>query len=117
MEGGRRGGPGGRSTRSAVGYPLSRVRRTTTGDDLVGDLAEMCDYVCDALADATTALLDVDLQLAEAVITGDLRVVQLYARAEDSAAELLALQAPVTTDLRVVVAATTVPATSHAWAT
>ena len=50
-------------------------------------------------------LLDGDLQLAETVITRDLRVDELYERAEDSAAELLALQAPVTTDLRVVVAA------------
>jgi phosphate transport system protein len=74
-------------------------------DDLAVSLAGMCDEVADALAKATRALLEADLQLAEEVITEDIRVDELRDRAEEKAFALLALQAPVATDLRIVVSA------------
>ncbi len=74
-------------------------------DDLAGALAGMCTQVAEAMEKATRALLEVDLQLAEEVISGDVRVDELRAAAEEKAFALLALQAPVATDLRIVVAA------------
>ncbi len=74
-------------------------------DDLAGALAGMCTQVAEAMEKATRALLEVDLQLAEEVISGDVRVDELRAAAEDKAFALLALQAPVATDLRIVVSA------------
>jgi phosphate transport system protein len=74
-------------------------------DELAVSLATMCDEVGEALAKATRALLEVDLQLAEEVITEDIRVDGLRDRAEEKAFALLALQAPVATDLRIVVSA------------
>ncbi|MDN5931886.1 MAG: phosphate signaling complex protein PhoU [Pseudonocardia sp.] len=74
-------------------------------DGLADGLAEMCDQVADAMAKATRALLECDLQLAEEVITSDIRIDELRAAAEETAFALLALQAPVATDLRTVVSA------------
>jgi phosphate transport system protein len=74
-------------------------------DDLAGALAGMCAQVAEAMEKATRALLEVDLQLAEEVISGDVRVDETRAAAEEKAFALLALQAPVATDLRIVVAA------------
>src|SRR4051794_22464556 len=54
---------------------------------------------------ATRALLEADLQLAEQVIAEDLRIDDLRTEAEARAFALLALQAPVATDLRIVVSA------------
>jgi phosphate transport system protein len=74
-------------------------------DDLANSLAGMCAQVADALEKATQALLNSDLQLAEEVIGGDLVVDDVRDRAEAKAFALLALQAPVATDLRIVVSA------------
>jgi phosphate transport system protein len=74
-------------------------------DELANSLAGMCDEVAGALAKATRALLEVDLHLAEEVITEDMLVDELRDRAEAKAFALLALQAPVATDLRIVVSA------------
>ena len=74
-------------------------------DELASSLAGMCDEVAEALAKATRALLESDLHLAEEVITEDIRVDDLRDRAEEQAFALLALQAPVATDLRIVVSA------------
>lgn len=74
-------------------------------DTLAETLAGMCDRVAEALRDATRALLEGDLQLAEQVITDDARIDELRSGAEEQAFGLLALQAPVATDLRVVVSA------------
>ncbi|MGH3929208.1 MAG: phosphate signaling complex protein PhoU [Pseudonocardiaceae bacterium] len=72
----------------------------------LGDhLAEMCTVVASAMEKATTALLERDLQLAEHVISHDVRIDDLRAIAEDRSYAALALQAPVATDLRVVLAA------------
>jgi phosphate transport system protein len=74
-------------------------------DDLAGALAGMCTQVADAMRKATRSLLEVDLQLAEEVISEDVRIDELRAAAEEKAFALLALQAPVATDLRIVVSA------------
>lgn len=74
-------------------------------DELADTLAGMCERVAVAMADATRALLDGDLQLAERVISDDLTIDEARAAAEEQAFALLALQAPVATDLRVVVSA------------
>src|SRR5918998_2351716 len=74
-------------------------------DDLAGALASMCTQVAEAMEKATRALLEVDLQLAEEVISEDIRVDETRAGAEEKAFALLALQAPVATDLRIVVSA------------
>lgn len=74
-------------------------------DELADSLAGMCEQVADALEKATRALLTRDLQLAEEVIGEDIRIDELRDAAEAKAFALLALQAPVATDLRIVVAA------------
>jgi phosphate transport system protein len=74
-------------------------------DELAAALAGMCTQVADAMGKATRALLEVDLQLAEEVISEDIRVDEIRAQAEEKAFALLALQAPVATDLRIVVSA------------
>jgi phosphate transport system protein len=72
----------------------------------LGDtLADMCCQVAVAMEHATSALLDADLQLAEQIIADDVRIDDVRALAEERAFGLLALQAPVATDLRVVLAA------------
>jgi phosphate transport system protein len=74
-------------------------------DELADGLAGMCDEVAVAMEKATRSLLECDLQLAEEVISDDVRVDDLRAAAEEKAFALLALQAPVATDLRIVVSA------------
>jgi phosphate transport system protein len=74
-------------------------------DELATGLAGMCDQVADAMEKATRALLHSDLQLAEEVITSDIRIDDVRDSAEANAFALLALQAPVATDLRIVVSA------------
>ena len=74
-------------------------------DGLAETLSFMCEQVADALEKATRALLEADLQLAEAVISDDSKVDETRAVAEERAFALLALQAPVATDLRIVVSA------------
>ena len=75
-------------------------------DELVDGLTGMCDQVREALARATRGMLEVDLQLVEQVITDDDRIDELRDDAEDAAVRILSSQAPVATDLRIVVAAT-----------
>jgi phosphate transport system protein len=74
-------------------------------DELADALAGMCTQVAEAMEKATRSLLECDLQLAEEVISADVRVDELRAIAEEKAFALLALQAPVATDLRIVVSA------------
>jgi phosphate transport system protein len=74
-------------------------------DDLANGLAGMCTQVAEAMEKATRSLLECDLQLAEEVISEDIRVDEIRAAAEEKAFALLALQAPVATDLRIVVSA------------
>jgi phosphate transport system protein len=71
---------------------------------LADQLADMCSMVGDAMALATRALLETDLSLAEQVIGDDAKVDDARAKCEEEAYALLALQAPVATDLRTVLA-------------
>jgi phosphate transport system protein len=57
------------------------------------------------LRDATRAVLDADLSLAERVIASDIVLDEMRSDAENVALELLALQAPVASDLRTVISA------------
>jgi phosphate transport system protein len=71
--------------------------------DQLGDhLAQMCTVVASAMEKATIALLESDLQLAKDVISNDTKIDELRAIAEDRSYAALALQAPVATDLRIV---------------
>jgi phosphate transport system protein len=74
-------------------------------EQLADHLAAMSVQVADAMERATRALLEVDLGLAEQVISDDAKVDDARAQCEEQAYALLALQAPVATDLRTVLAA------------
>ncbi len=75
-------------------------------DDLDGiskALVDMTALVGSAMARATTALLDADLQLAETVITADDAVDALYHQVEEQCFDLMARQQPVASDLRMLI--------------
>lgn len=74
-------------------------------ENLAERLAGMSSQVADAMERATKAMLESDLELAEQVISDDSLVDDARADCEEQAYALLALQAPVATDLRVVLAA------------
>lgn len=74
-------------------------------EQLADELAGMCSMVGDAMELATRALLEVDLGLAEQVIGDDSKIDDARSACEEHAYALLALQAPVATDLRSVLAA------------
>ncbi len=67
------------------------------------NMVEMTRLVGSAIARATTALMDADLTLAETVIAADLQVDAIQEQIEERALAMLATQAPVATDLRVIV--------------
>ncbi|MCS6712265.1 phosphate signaling complex protein PhoU [Brachybacterium sp. EF45031] len=69
------------------------------------DLLEMARLVADAVQDASTALLELDLGLAEKVIAADVHIDEIQAQLDEKIVELLARQAPVATDLRLLVSA------------
>ena len=73
-------------------------------DRLRGELVEGTHLVDTAIGRATTALLDSDLAVAEGVIAADKTLEALHQRLDDRAVELIALQQPVATDLRIIVA-------------
>ncbi|HEX7662457.1 MAG TPA: phosphate signaling complex protein PhoU [Pseudonocardiaceae bacterium] len=70
--------------------------------ELATHLADMCAMVSDAMERATAALLNADLALAEQVIGDDVKIDEARSAYEEEAYALLALQAPVATDLRTV---------------
>jgi phosphate transport system protein len=72
-------------------------------DSISTDLVEMTRLVSGAIARATTALLDADIQMAESVIAGDEAIDAAYHALEEKAFQLLARQQPVATDLRMLV--------------
>ena len=74
-------------------------------DNLATKLADMSVQVAEAMERATKAMLESDLELAEQVISDDALVDDARADCEEQAYALLALQAPVATDLRIVLAA------------
>jgi len=71
-------------------------------DALTRSIGDMCGLAGTAMQRATQALLEADIVLAETVISDHDLVIQA-AQAESDAFTLLALQAPVATDLRAVV--------------
>lgn len=73
-------------------------------EELADNLANMSVQVATAMERATKALLDADLALAEQVIGADAKIDDARADCEEQAYALLALQAPVATDLRTVLA-------------
>ena len=73
--------------------------------ELAEELANMCSMSATAMELATRALLDADLGLAEQVIGDDAKIDDARSSCEEHAYALLALQAPVATDLRTVLAA------------
>ncbi|MGH4014505.1 MAG: phosphate signaling complex protein PhoU [Pseudonocardiaceae bacterium] len=74
-------------------------------DALIGDLATMARMAGQMMTNASTALQQADLELAEVVISRDDEMNALHHDMEQRCVRLLALQAPVAADLRVVVAA------------
>lgn len=80
-----------------------RAAYTEQLSDLTGELAAMCGLTEVAMQLSTQALLQADLALAEQVISENDRIDDMRTACEEKAFALLALQAPVATDLRVVV--------------
>lgn len=72
-------------------------------DSLTETLGQMCGLAGTAMERATQALLQADLVIAERVITDRDELSRMQAKAEQAAFALLALQAPVAGDLRLVV--------------
>jgi phosphate transport system protein len=72
-------------------------------DTISDQLVEMTRLAGSAMARATTALLDADIQLAESVIEADKELDRLRERLDALSIDLLARQQPVATDLRMVV--------------
>lgn len=73
-------------------------------DALIRTVADMCELTGTAMQRSTRALLDADIVLAETVISEHQNFVALGNKAENDAFTLLALQSPVATDLRAVLA-------------
>ena len=71
---------------------------------IVDDLLDMADLVGRALEEATQALLEGDLALAERVVTADPHIDARQVELDAKVVELLARQSPVATDLRLLVA-------------
>jgi phosphate transport system protein len=71
-------------------------------DSLTELLSSMCDLAGLAMDRATQALLHADLAMAEKVYTDHDQLAHMQNRAEEAAFALLALQAPVAGDLRLV---------------
>ena len=69
------------------------------------DLVQMAEMVRQAVGDATIALLEANLKLAERVISADAELDLLRERVEEQSYELINLQSPVATDLRTLIAA------------
>jgi phosphate transport system protein len=74
-------------------------------DTIVDDLVAMTGEVRVAVSRATRALLTADAAVAERVISDDAAIDEARERVERQSFELLALQQPVATDLRMLVAA------------
>ena len=70
---------------------------------LAADIADICGLAGAAMERATQALLQADLVLAEDVITAHETFIARIKKAEEAAITVLALQAPVAGDLRLVV--------------
>ena len=74
-------------------------------DEIAGLLVDMADDVRAAMRRATSALLHSDAALAEDVIAGDDAIDAHYHEVEERIYDVIALQAPVASDLRLVLTA------------
>ena len=74
-------------------------------DSIVDELVDMTHVVKVAVSLATQALLTADAEIAEKVISDDAAIDAARERVEERSFELLALQQPVASDLRMLVAA------------
>jgi phosphate transport system protein len=74
-------------------------------DTLIGDLARTARLAAQMMTNATTALSQADLGLAELVISSEDEMKALCEDMDQRSVKLLVLQAPVATELRMVVAA------------
>jgi phosphate transport system protein len=83
------------------------MRESFRGDlaRLGEQLAEMCGMAAHSMRQASRALLTADLQLAEEVLAADALLDRARQSCEEHAQSLLALQAPVARDLRMILAA------------
>ena len=97
------------AVRSALSIPYRRGMRQAFRaelDALISDLARLARLAGQMMTDASTALWQADLRLAESIVSGHSCVTTaLCDDIEHRCVRLLALQAPVATDLRLVVAA------------
>jgi len=82
-------------TRPAYRDELQAIETATLGG---------LDMVVSALADTTTALEQADMRLAERIVAGDDAIDRLYQETHQRLLNLLALESPVATDLRVAAA-------------
>lgn len=100
---------GWRAAASSSDRPLTlgNMRETFYGQmaQLREQLATMCAMAADAMRAASRALLTADLALTEQVISADATLDQARRQCEGHAQSMLALQAPVASDLRTVLAA------------
>lgn len=90
-----------------------RTRFSENLDSLARDLAEICRLAVTAMDKASRALLDADLELAEEVIDMGSSFDEAAAHWEQRAFALLALQAPVAHDLRLMVGGLHISADLH----
>jgi len=74
-------------------------------DALKADLIRMCSFAEDAIAESIRALLERRQESAEAVVKNDPRINDLEITIDHAVVDLLALQQPVATDLRFILAA------------
>ena len=74
-------------------------------DDISEDLVQLTRRVGSAMNRATQALLDADLRLAEEVIAADAGIDEITSEIEEKCFDAIALQAPVASDLRIVIGA------------
>jgi phosphate transport system protein len=74
-------------------------------DVVTDELVQLTRFVGSAMNQATQSLLNADLSLAEQVIDSDARIDALTSVIEERCFDLVALQQPVATDLRIIIGA------------
>lgn len=87
--------------------PVHEIRQTFHSelDEIMRDITRLAGYVTEAIPRGTQALLDNDLQVAQEIIDQDDIIDRLAIETEERCYTALALQAPVASDLRAVIAA------------
>lgn len=80
------------------------------------DLIEISKLVSEAIGKATTSFESADVDLAQDVIAADARIDFLQNSLDERAIDILALQGPVASDLRMIVGSLRMSASWSAWA-